>query len=474
MLSIPEALERFKRLTTALRKELDAFLSAFSAVLPDARHRQALHLLVPAMLAARSPHPVTAAAHAPDPTANPWALAKRFLTLLHTPRFSHQRWLQVFYTHSAAQVATLPARQRLIVALDPMNLEKPYARKLEGICKVYKETPPGTPLPQKPRRLGQGRLRPKARITWGYPAIFALALNTPQPALLYHRLFSYKTADFRSQPWEWMEGMRQLRTLAGPRRVCLVADAEADDQKLWHAAAENHLELIARATKERIIEVWKPRQHAWETAKLQAHAARLSGRGKRSSVFTHAGRTIPVQVTLDWFPFRLPDRSWEGWAVVARTSPQQEPPRDFWLPPLEMVLITQRPVRCLRQAWGVYRDWAQRGRIEPFYRFLQEDGLDVEAILLRRLEPFRRMVLVVLLAAFFVLQLAGWWSPLLIQWIRSIASAVVGTAMDRRGPYLLLHGIQCLLSTVALLEEVRIRPPPLRKLSKKCPYELSC
>ncbi len=464
MLSIPEALETLKCMTAALRAELDAFLASFAAVLPDARHRQSLRLLVPAVLAARSPHPVTAAAHAPDPPASPWALAKRFLTLLHTPHFSHQRWLQVFYARGAGEVAALPARQRLIAALDPLNLEKPYARKIEGICKVHKDTPPGSPPPQKPRRKGKGRLRPGARITWGYPAIFALALNTAQPALLYHRLFSYKSDDFISQPWEWMEGMRHLHQLLAQRKVCLVADAEADDQKLWQAAADNHLELIARSTKERIIEVWDPRQRVWKTTKLQALAERLRGRGTCSSTFTHAGRTIPVQMTLNWFRFRLPDHSGTAWAVVAQTYPQQERPQDFWLPPLHLVLITQRPVRSLRHAWGVYRDWAQRGRIEPFYRFIQEDGLDVETILLRHLESFRRMLLIVLLAAFFIFQLAEAWSPVLIQWIRSLASAVVGTAMDRQGPYLLLRGVQRLLCAGSLLEEVRIRPPPAKYL----------
>lgn len=464
MLSIPEALQRLKCLTAALRAQLDAFLAPFAAALPDVRYRRSLRLLVEAVLAAGSLHPITAAAYVSHPSASPWAVGKRFLRLLHTPRFSHHRWLEVFYALAASEVAALPLGQRLIVALDPMNLEKPYARKMEGLCRVHKETPPGSLLPKEARRKGKGRLRPRARITWGYPTIFALALNSRYPVLLHHRLFSYQSRDFQSQPWEWIEGMHRVRRIAGRRRVCLVADAEADDQKLWQEAATNRLELIARATKERLIEVYLPRRRAWKSAKLQALAERLRGRATCAALFTHAGRTIPVRVTLNWFRFRLPDRSWEGWAVVARTCPQENPPQDFWLPPPLLVLITQRPVRSLRHAWSVYRDWAQRGRIEPFYRFLQEDGLDVEAILLRCLEPFRRMLLIALMAAIFLFQLPGSWSPAVIRWIRRLASAVVGTAMDRQGPYLLLRGLQRLLAAVALLETVCIRPPPLRYL----------
>jgi hypothetical protein len=136
----------------------------------------------------------------------------------------------------------------------------------------------------------------------------------------------------------------------------------------------------------------------------------------------------------------------------------------MWLPPLHIVLVTNRPVRRKRDAWKVYRDWSQRGQIELLYRFVQEDGLDAESILLHDLEAFRRMLLLVWLAAFFVLRLEKWWCPVLIQWIRSLASSVAGTAMDRGGHYLLLRGLQRVLDGHALLERIRIRPPPTRYL----------
>jgi hypothetical protein len=297
-----------------------------------------------------------------------------------------------------------------------------------------------------------------------------LALNTAQPALLYHRLFSYVTADFDSQPREWMLTMRHLRQLLPGRKITLVADAEADDQKLWQEAVANDLELITRATSKRIIEVYRPRQRDWQEKELQAWIPSLPGRAKGVHAFTHAGRTLPVRVTLDWFRFRLPDRSLQGWVVVARTEPIGQPNLEgFWLAETPLVLVViNRPVRRAHDAWQVYREWAQRGKIEPFYRFQQEDGLDVEVILQHQLEQFRRMLLVILMADCFVLQLEHGWSPVLIQWIRAVGSSVVGTAMDRQGRYLLLWGRQRLLDGTALLEWIRIRPPPVRYLPPSC------
>lgn len=69
----------------------------------------------------------------------------------------------------------------------------------------------------------------------------------------------------------------------------------------------------------------------------------------------------------------------------------RERPPNQWLPPPHLVVVAiGLPVRGAQEAWRVYQDWAQRGQIELFYRFVQEDGLDVEKILLHKLERFRR------------------------------------------------------------------------------------
>lgn len=460
MLNIPEALEKFKHLTTALDQEIDSFLAPYQAVLPDARLRSSLRFLLPGMLAAGSPHLAKAAAHAPHWAGSTWALTKQFYTLLHSPQFSHRDWLRALYAQAVTQVNHLPPGHRLLVAVDPMNLEKAYARKIEGVSKVLKKTPPGLLPGASPAQQNKGRL------TWGYPSITALALNTAQPALLYHRLFSYVTSDFDSQPKEWLLTMRHLRRLLPQRKITLVADAEADDQKLWQEAGAQNLELITRATSKRLIEVYRPRQHDWQAQELQAYIPSLPGRAKGLHVFTHAGRSLPVRVTLDWFRFRLPDHSLQGWVVVARTEPLRAADKEgFWLAEKPLVLVViNRPVACGRQAWQVYRDWAQRGKIEPYYRFQQEDGLDIERILQHKLERFRRLLVVVLLAACFVIHLEHAWPPVLIQWIRAVASSTVELGMDRRGHYLLLWGLRYLLAGTALLELLQSRPPPVRYL----------
>ena len=178
MLNIPEALEKFKQLTTALDQALDDFLAPYQAALPDARLRETLRFLLPGMLAARSPHLAKAAAHVPHWTGSTWALTKQFYNLVKSPQFGHHDWLSVLYAQAAEQVHALASNRRLLVAVDPLNLEKAYARKIEGISQVLKKTPPGFPPNSKPTGKNKGRL------TRGYPCIAALALNTPQPSTI--------------------------------------------------------------------------------------------------------------------------------------------------------------------------------------------------------------------------------------------------------------------------------------------------
>jgi len=56
-------------------------------------------------------------------------------------------------------------------------------------------------------------------------------------------------------------------------------------------------------------------------------------------------------------------------------------------------LFTHRPVTSAVEAQPVYRDWRFRPNIEHLYRFIQEDGPDVEAIRVQTLERQRRQMI---------------------------------------------------------------------------------
>lgn len=354
----------------------------------------------------------------------------------------------------AHRIARSAEVDRIIVALDPVNFEKAYAQKIEGISQVYKSTPPGSVPSQD------------ARITNGYPSIIAQIVNTPQLALPYAHLFSYTTEDFLSENQELKRAMRTIRSVLRGLSVCLVADAGLDDRKLFRYAATCDLDFVIRAKSERNIEVYNQREDRWEPEKLLSLAETYPGSHRFETVFTHAGDTVTARVCLDWFHFRIPATGQRLWAIVATTTKVAPDSQDNaaaqWLNafPNPLVLITNRPVQQAECAQQVYADWRLRPGIEHLNRFIQEDGVDIEKIQLRTLERFRRQFILVLATALFVLRLPDVWHPAIVHWLRQLGSAVASIASDRGGPYLLLRGVQRILDAFSVLVRCASHPPP--------------
>ena len=362
-------------------------------------------------------------------------------------------WLRPLYADARAVAQS--AAGRVVVALDPIQLENAYARRLEGVCQVRKSTPPACLTAPS-----------RARLTYGYPAIFAYVVNRSQPAIPYVRLFSYRTADFISETRELLRAMRTLGTVLRGMTVCIVADAGLDDQKLFHYADRLGLEFIIRASSKRWVEVYNPRLERWEREMLRDLVETAPHAHRFQTAFRHAGRTTIVKVTLDWLQIRLPDTQQVLWALISEGGPSPEP----------LLLITNRPTATLSQAMRVYQDWRLRPMIEHLYRFIQEDGLDVEKIQLHTLERRRRALILVLLAALFALRLPHRWPPVVLSWLRHLGSGIADASMDRRGSYLLLAGIQAVLTTHAVLaafccsfpHPCASAPPPPLVLGSRC------
>ena len=73
-----------------------------------------------------------------------WPAAKRLYRFVWNKRFSHRDLLKGLYG-MAQQTVAEHNPSYLVVALDPVNFEKPYTEKLEGVSTVMKSTPPPPP-----------------------------------------------------------------------------------------------------------------------------------------------------------------------------------------------------------------------------------------------------------------------------------------------------------------------------------------
>ncbi len=253
----------------------------------------------------------------------------------------------------------------------------------------------------------------RKRITPGYPAVLAYTVNLPDPTIPYARWFSYTSPEFISENRELQRAVRTVRTVLADQTICLITDAGLDDQKFFVYCAAHHVEFVIRAANDRWVDVFNERLQRWEREHLKDLVDSVPGCLGFVTSFTHAGKVVQARVLLDWFQVRLPDTQQILWVVVAQTDAFPDP----------LVLFTNRPIPSALDAQQVYRDWRYRPTIEHLYRFIQEDGLDVEEIQVQTLEPQRRTFVLVLAAALFVLRVPGLWRPETVAFLRALGSS---------------------------------------------------
>lgn len=356
---------------------LREFLKPFVELLPDTRLKRVAWMITRGLVTSQSPVVTQLARGNGHTDETIWPTCQRAYRFLNNRRFSSRLLFKGLYRVAQRTVAEQKP-QYLVVAVDPVNFEKPYTQNLEGVTRVMKDTPPCLGHPK--------------RITRGYPAITATVVNLTQPATTYANWFSYESPAFVSQNREIEKACRVTRALFSGQKLRFVGDAGLDDQKVFAQVARARGEFVIRCCHDREVEVYNPRRQRWECEKLFDLVATIPFEFEQKVVFTHAGKTWRVRTGFGWLQIRLPDTLQVLWLLVAHSFEDGH----------DLVLLTNVPLRTASQVRQVYQDWRLRGKIEHGYRFDQEQGLDVEDLRVKTLERMRRLFVLVLLAAQFV------------------------------------------------------------------------
>jgi hypothetical protein len=423
-----------------LNDSLRAFLEPVTSLLPDARLKAVAELLVAGVVSSQSPVVTQIARGVSHAEATIWPTCQRGYRFLANERFTH--WALQKGLYRTGQVTVAEQRPAyLVIAVDPVNFEKPYTEKLEGVSTVVKSRPPS--------------LTGEKRKTRGYPAITATVVNLKHPAVSYAQWFSYWEASFLSQNREVERALRMSRAVFPREKLRFVGDAGLDDQKVFAQVERVRGEFVIRACHDRNVEVWNARLQRWEPEKLFDLTASVPFVFEQDAVFTHARRVRRARLRVGWLQVRLLESQQVLWVVVVHDPSDEH----------DLILLTNVALTSADVVRQVYADWRQRGQIEHTYRFDQEDGLDVEDLRVQTLERMRRVFLLVLLAAQFVATLARTWSPSAVRWLRQLGGKL-GLAQDRDGLYVLLRGMSAVWQTAATLAFLANHPFP--RVSQRC------
>jgi hypothetical protein len=346
-----------------VEKSLNDFLGPLLDKIPDKRLREGVCMAVRGIIASESPIILRMAQAVERTTSSVWAAAKRMYRALKNERYTNKDVAEGLGTIARRSVEADEV-EYLVVAVDPVNFEKPYTEKLEGVSTVYKSTPPD--------RNGE------ARLTSGYPSITAAIVNTRVPATTYANWFSY-TTDFVSENVDIEKAFDATNSLFPDQRIRYVTDAGLDDQR-WFAALQEQEFVIRASHMERLVEVYNKRLDRWESESLGDLVAVVPFTHTFFPTFTHARSTRTATVKIGWYALRHPKTKQLLWAIVAYEEKRKR----------TLVLLTNVPLHSIAQVRSVYNDWRLRGRIEHDYCFHQEQGLDVEDMRLHTLERMQR------------------------------------------------------------------------------------
>ncbi len=251
------------------------------------------------------------------------AVVKRIYRLLDNRRVQIGKLYEGLYQVVCTAVAQ-ETPEYLVVAVDPVNFEKPYAKRIEGVSTVYKSTLPD--------------LSGHARLAHGYPAITATVVNTRVPATRYANWFSYQI-DFISQNKEIEQAFETMDRLYPGYRVRFVGDAGLNGQNMFAQVGRLGKKIVFRASHlERIVEVYNERLDHWEREVLQDLTETVLYQVTFEVRFQLAGRTRLDRVQFGWFQIRLfehPDQSL--WVLGADNSSFKQP----------LVLLTNVPLKTI-------------------------------------------------------------------------------------------------------------------------------
>lgn len=409
--------------------------------LPDQRLQPVAEEMVLGILGSESPLITQMARQQNKSAGEIWAAAKRSYRFLENKRLATSELYEGLY-QAGRQAVLREKPDYLVVAVDPVNFEKPYAQAIEGVSVVHKATPPD--------------LGGQARLAHGYPAITATLVNTQVPVTSYANWYSYQSEDFISQNREIEQAFQTTARLYPEYKIRYVGDAGLDDQKIFAQVDALYQEFVFRASHlERIVEVYNERLDRWEREALGDLVESIPLQVSFQVLFAHAGSTRLDTVSLGWFQVRLPERPQQSlWILVAEDPTFKHP----------LVLVTNVPLNSIAIVQQVYNDWRLRGRIEHGYRFDQEQGLDVEDMRVHTLERMRRLFALVLLAAQVVFVIGVHWPPKAVLWLRQLGGKL-GLKSDRDGPYLLLKGIAAVITTAMTLSFIFLHPFPFREMT---------
>jgi len=268
---------------------------------------------------------------------------------------------------SVLEEGALRVKPNTLLIVDPSDITKKYARKMEGLAKVRDGSE---------KRIGLG---------YWLNVIVGAETDSSEIVPLVHELYSQKAEDFVSENHQILQAVSNVGQATKGRGI-FVIDRGGDRRKLYR-------ELVGSGGYRFIIRQRGDRDLLYRGAKNRTLdlALRCKLPYRETIIKEKDGQEVPYFIEFGFMPVRLPEHPDNKLWLVVVTGFGEKP----------LMLLTTEPMRRSRKVvWWVVKAYITRWKVEETIRFIKS-SYKLEDIRVLTYDRLQNMSALVLAAAFF-------------------------------------------------------------------------
>jgi hypothetical protein len=253
-----------------------------------------------------------------------------------------------------------------LLVLDPSDLSKKYAEKMEYLCQVHDGSEGG--------------------VADGYPLMHVIGCEVDSKEIvpLYQRLYSYTAPGFKSENEEILKAVDIVRKHVGPRRGIWVIDRGADRAKLYRPLLKRKARFMIRMVGNRHLLVGKRKCLAIDIA------FDCPTPYAETIVKVEHGQEKRYTISFGFRKVKLPGCKQQLYMLVVKGFGQKP-----------LMLLTTEPLKRSRKVlFKMVRCYLRRWSVEETTRFIKT-CYDLEDVRVLRYRGLQNLMPLVLAAIYF-------------------------------------------------------------------------
>ena len=269
--------------------------------------------------------------------------------------------------HNLLSISKKHIGKDTLLVLDPSDLSKKYAEKMEYLCKVHDGS--------------------DGCVADGYPLMHVVGCEVGSKEIvpLYQRLFSYTAPEFESENSEILKAIDMVGQHVGSRRGIWVIDRGADRIKLYEPLLERKARFLIRMVGNRHLIVGKNQKRLAIDI-----AENCTTPYAETIVKMDHGREKHYTISFGFRKVKLPGHKQQLYMLVVK---------GFGRKPM-MLLTTEKLTRSRKMLFKMVRCYIRRWSIEETIRFIKT-CYDLEDVRVLRYQGLQNLMPLVLAAIYF-------------------------------------------------------------------------